>query len=88
MFIREEKRFYRGDPNAPEAEITFKQVGPDEWSVDHTYVDSSLRGQGLAEKLLDAVAERARQEGMKLSGTCSYAKKQLATNEKYRDLAR
>lgn len=86
MFTREDGRFYLGDPGSPQAEITFVPVGQDRWSVNHTYVEGSLRGQGMAEKLLDAVADLARQEGKKLAATCSYARKQFDTNEKYRDV--
>ena len=88
MFNQEDNRFYLGDAQSPTAFIVFEPVAADEWSIASTYVDGSLRGQGMAEKLLDAVAERARQEGKKLSATCSYAVKQLETNPKYRDLVR
>lgn len=87
MFIQEENRFYMGDPGNPTAEITFAALSGDTLSVDHTFVDDSLRGQGIAEKLLDAVADYARSEGKKLSATCSYARKKLDTSEKYRDIA-
>ena len=33
--------------------------------VDHTFVDSAYRGQKLAQKLLNAVVERARREDRK-----------------------
>ena len=86
MFTRDGNRFYLGDANKPQAEITFVPVGQNRWSVSHTFVDGSLRGQGMAEKLLDAVADLARKEGKKLSATCSYARKQFETNDKYQDV--
>lgn len=88
MFTREDHRFYLGDVKNPEAEIAFVDKGDNTWSINSTYVNPSLRGQGMAEKLMDAVADRARQEGKKLAATCSYAKKQLDTNDKYADLVR
>ena len=75
MFTQEKNRFYLGDPVHPTAEIVFEQIGEDTLSVSHTFVDESLRGQGIAEKLLDAVADHARSGHKKLSATCSYARK-------------
>ena len=41
--------------------------------VMHTVVDKSLRGQGIAGKLLTALVEKMEKEGRKLELTCSYA---------------
>lgn len=41
--------------------------------INHTFVDPSLRGQGVAEQLLEALANRLRREGRKARATCSYA---------------
>lgn len=87
MFTQEKNRFYMGDPHQPTAEITFEDIDSGTMSVDHTYVDDSLRGQGIAEKLLDAVADLARREHKKLSATCPYARKKLDSSEKYGDIA-
>ena len=87
MFTQEKNRFYLGDPVHPTAEIVFEQISEDTLSVNHTFVDESLRGQGIAEKLLDAVADHARRGHKKLSATCSYARKKLDGSEKYRDIA-
>ncbi len=86
MFTQEKNRFYQGPADTPTAEITFEHLPNGALSVNHTFVDGSLRGQGLAEKLLDAVADLARKEGRKLTGTCSYAVKQLKENPKYADV--
>ena len=87
MFTQEKNRFYLGDPVHPTAEITFEQISEDTLSVNHTFVDESLRGQGIAEKLLDAVADHDRSGHKKLSATCPYARKKLDGSEKYRDIA-
>ena len=42
-------------------------------NVMHTVVDKSLRGQGIAGKLLTALVEKMEKEGRKLELTCSYA---------------
>ncbi len=77
--IFDKNRFYGGpDPSNPLAEITFRHHHNKRLVVDHTFTDSSLRGQGVARKLVESVAEYARSEGYKLLATCSYAKKVLS----------
>ena len=56
------------------AEVTF----PTENGVaviDHTFVDDSLRGQGVAGQLLEAAAAQLRAEGKRAVPTCSYAQR-------------
>ncbi len=89
MFKRTDSGFYLGeDARQPLAEIAFIPLGEKELSITHTYVTDALRGQGMAEKLVDAVADLARVQGKKLSATCSYAKKALAEKAKYADVIR
>ena len=42
-------------------------------NVMHTVVDKSLRGQGIAGKLMTALVEKMEKEDRKLELTCSYA---------------
>ncbi len=41
--------------------------------ITKTYVDPSLRGQGIASKLLGMIVEKAKKEGFKIDPICSYA---------------
>ncbi len=41
--------------------------------VDHTYVDPSLRGQGIAGQLMQEVYDYAKKMGYKVVATCPYA---------------
>jgi predicted GNAT family acetyltransferase len=52
---------------------TFPFIKPGVVNVDHTYVDPSLRGQGIASTLMSNVVEFARQKGYKVVATCPYA---------------
>ena len=54
--------------------------------INHTFVDDSLRGQGVAGQLLQAVADTLRREGRKASPTCSYAVHWFATHPEEQDL--
>lgn len=40
--------------------------------ADHTWVDDSLRGQGVARQLLDALVQFARQQQLRIVPVCSY----------------
>lgn len=54
--------------------------------IDHTFVDASLRGQGVADRLLRAVADTLRREGRKAKPTCSYAVRWFQTHPEEQDL--
>jgi len=43
------------------------------WDITHTFVDESLRGQGVAGKLLAEVVRLAKESDVKLKPTCPYA---------------
>lgn len=40
--------------------------------ADHTHTQSQFRGQGVAGRLLDALADHAREQGVKIVPLCSY----------------
>lgn len=76
MFIKEKERIYMNDENGKMvAEITFPEVKDGINEIDHTFVDSSLRGQGIAGKLVREAVDQIRENGNKPVPTCSYAVK-------------
>lgn len=54
--------------------------------INHTFVDGSLRGQGIAGQLLRVVADILRQDGRKARPTCSYAVHWFETHPEEQDL--
>lgn len=54
------------------AEISYVWRGEDKIIADHTWVDDSLRGQGMARQLLDTLVDFAREKQLKIVPTCSY----------------
>jgi len=68
------------------AEVTFPDVKDHVVNINHTYVDDSLRGQGVAGKLMIEVAEQLRREGKKAILTCSYAVSWFSKNKEYDDI--
>ena len=82
-FIKEESKIYSLDENKNViAEITFKEVEKGVFNIDHTFVDESLRGQGVAGKLVEMAVEEIEKKGGKVKATCSYAKNWLEKNNK------
>lgn len=55
------------------AEVTFPDVDEGIVDINHTFVDESLRGQGIASQLLEQTARELDETGRKARLTCSYA---------------
>lgn len=72
------------------AEVTFPCTKEDTNVVDinHTFVDDSLRGQGVAGKLMEAAAGQIRKDGKKAVLTCSYAVKWFEKHLEYQDIVK
>ena len=68
------------------AEGTFP-TGPDGIAdINHTFVDESLRGQGVANQLLQAAAQELRAQGRKTKTSCWYAAQWFAKHPQEQDL--
>ena len=67
------------------AEVTFP-VSEGVADIDHTFVDQSLRGQGVAGQLLEAAVRQIRMEGLRAKATCSYAAKWFKEHPDQSDL--
>jgi len=70
--IEDERIFANGKDGKILAEITFKTKDGIA-TIDHTFVDESLRGQGVAGQLMRAAVEKIQSDGNKIAATCSYA---------------
>ena len=55
------------------AEVTFPVVEPGIVEINHTFVDESLRGQGVAGELLGRAVASIAASGYYARPTCSYA---------------
>ena len=73
-FQKSEGRIFAQDENGKLlAEITFPTVAEGVADIDHTFVDESLRGQGVAGKLVRAAVDQLRSQGKKAKTSCWYA---------------
>ena len=78
----ENKGFFISDEKGEViAELTYRKE-ENKLYFDHTYVSRLMRGQGIAEKLLDAGVEYAEKNGYKIVPVCSYVVKKFE-NGKY-----
>ena len=72
-FITESNRIYATDPSGRLlAEVTFPTRNGIS-RINHTFVHSSLRGQGVAGELVRLAADKILSDGYKIAATCPYA---------------
>ncbi len=73
-FIYEDHKIYvLNEENKEIVKATFPLYKEGVVVVDHTYVNPSLRGQGIASKLMHEVSLHAKKLGYKVVATCPYA---------------
>ena len=80
-FITESERIYCNDEKGNViAEITFPRTDNNVYCINHTFVDDSLRGQGIAGQLVKRAVDKINDDGGKVTATCSYAKGWIEKN--------
>ena len=67
-------------------EIDYPKVDESTVNINHTYVDPSLRGQGVADKMMESVFKYLNDKNKKVICTCSYAIKWLEKHPEYQDM--
>lgn len=78
MFQKEQNRIHMNDEQGNLiAEVTFPETEPGVFTINHTFVDPSLRGQGIASKLVEAAVDEINARNGEVKATCSYAVKWL-----------
>ena len=65
--------FALGEDGKLLAEITFPTGEDGVADIDHTFVDESLRGQGVAGKLVQAAVDELKAQGLQAKTSCWYA---------------
>jgi predicted GNAT family acetyltransferase len=68
------------------AEQAYRRLAERRVVIVHTEVDESLRGQGVARRLLDTAVAWARTTGTRVRATCPYAKAQFEKDASIRDV--
>lgn len=86
-FKQDENRIFLTDPEGKTiAEVRIPEKEPGVRDIERTFVDDSLRGQGIADQLLHAVVDRLQQEGKKAIPSCSYAVKWFGNHPEHENL--
>lgn len=69
------------------AEIEYQQTADDIIVATHTWVDPSLRGEGVAGKLLDRLVADSEEKGRKIKALCPYVVRKFNDEpEKYDEI--
>ncbi len=68
------------------ASISYQVESDDVIVANSTFVDPVLRGQGIARKLLDRLAEHARENNLKIRPLCSYVVNAFEKYDDYQDV--
>ena len=79
-YIKEENRIYVENEGKVVAEVEFEKISDNTYNIYHTFVDESLRGQGIAQELVKKAVEYIKKNNCKVEATCSYAKHYLEKN--------
>ncbi len=81
QWYREPGRVYIKDNNdIVIAKITYEQADDGSMCIDHTFVDPSLRGQGIASELVKEAVKEILAGGHEVTATCPYAARWLTEN--------
>jgi hypothetical protein len=77
-FITEKNRIYLPDNDWNTlAEITFEKINKTTYDIYHTFVDESMRWQGIADELVQKAQEYISWQWFSVTASCPFAKKHL-----------
>lgn len=84
MFRVEENRtIYLDGKGNTLGEVDYPYISSNVVDVNHTYVDMSLRGKGIASLLLTNAFNYFRENNIKVKCSCSYAIKWISNHKEY-----
>ncbi|MDR0885258.1 MAG: N-acetyltransferase [Clostridiales Family XIII bacterium] len=86
-FIKDSNWIYAKDAHGNViAEVTYPVLKPGIVVINHTYVDGSLRGQGIAGELMEVCYDEIKSKGEKALLVCPYAVRWYSEHPKYNDI--
>lgn len=81
QFLKGKNRIYAmNNNNETIAEVTFYEIKNGVYNIDHTFVDDSLRGQGIGSRLVKEAVDTIKEKGAKVEATCPFASKWMEEN--------
>ncbi|HSP40596.1 MAG TPA: GNAT family N-acetyltransferase [Gillisia sp.] len=66
--------------------MTYSRSQNNQITIDHTEVNSEYQGKGVGKAMVEKSAEFARNENLKISPQCSYAKKVMERSSDFDDV--
>ena len=86
-FKYDQNKTWLEDENGKQiALLDHPEVRPGVVNLNHTEVDPSLGGRGIAGKMTQNVADRLREEGRKAELSCSYSIRWFSKHPEYQDV--
>ena len=79
-FITESNRIFCLEKDEQVGEVTFPETSAGVFDINHTFVDPSMQGKGIAAELVRRAIEEIKSRGGKLTASCSYAQKYIEKN--------
>lgn len=67
-------------------ELTYSRIAANKIIADHTRVDDSLRGTGVAKALVERLVDDARSEGFTIVPLCSFVRAQSDRRPEWADV--
>ena len=67
------------------AEMTYVWLADEKIIIDHTAVDTSLKGQGVGRQMVERAVAFAREKGIKIIPLCPFAKSVFDKTEAFHD---
>ena len=78
--------FYLENDGKVQAEMFYHMASPDNMVIEHTEVDDELRGQNVGYELVHTAVEYARQNNIKITVWCPFAKKVFSRKPDWSDV--
>ncbi len=79
-FITEKERIICLENGRKVGEVTFPETEKNVFDVNHTFVDESMQGRGVAAQLVRRAINEINQRGGEIKTSCSYARKYVEKN--------
>ena len=79
-FITESNRIICLDSGQQVGEVTFPETETGVFDINHTFVDPSMQGKGIAAELVRRAIEEIKSRKGKLTASCSYAQRYIEKN--------
>lgn len=79
-FITKKERIVCLEKGEQVGEVTFPETEAGVFDINHTFVDKSMQGKGIAAELVRRAIEEIKSRGGKIIASCSYAQKYIEKN--------